>query len=109
MLVVRFKVQCQPDKTTGLAAAMKEVVGAARGLAGVIHFDIAQDLTDANALIATEVFEDRAAMEREEALPEVAKVIELMQAGALAGTPEWTIFEVASSEGIAPDVIQSVP
>jgi hypothetical protein len=44
------------------------------------------------------VFEDRSAMEREEALPEVAKVVELMQGGALAGPPEWTIFEVASSE-----------
>jgi hypothetical protein len=37
-------------------------------------------------------------MQREEALPEVAKVVELMQGGALAGPPEWTRFEVASSE-----------
>jgi quinol monooxygenase YgiN len=77
---------------------MKDLVGAARGLPGVIAFDIGRDLTEADALIATEVFEDRAAMEREEALPEVAKVVELMQGGALAGPPEWTIFEVASSE-----------
>jgi hypothetical protein len=49
-------------------------------------------------LIAAEVFEDRDAMAREEELPEVAKVIELMEGGALAGPPEWTIFEVASSE-----------
>ncbi len=77
---------------------MKEVVDAARELPGVIHFDIARDLTDADALIATEVFEDRTAMEREETLPEVAKVVELMQAGALAGPPERTVFEVASSE-----------
>jgi hypothetical protein len=40
----------------------------------------------------------RAAMEREEALPAVAKVVELMEAGALAGPPEWTVFDVASSE-----------
>jgi quinol monooxygenase YgiN len=98
MIVVRFKVRCQPDKTADLAAAMKDVVGAARGLPGVVHFDVARDLIDADALIATEVFEDRAAMEREEGLPEVARVIEVMQAGALAGAPEWTIFEVASSE-----------
>ena len=98
MIVVRFKVRCQSDKTSELAAAMKDVVDAARELPGVIHFDIARDLTDADALIATEVFEDRTAMEREETLPEVAKVLELMQAGALAGPPEWTVFEVASSE-----------
>ena len=98
VIVVRFKVRCQSDKTSELAAAMKDVVDAARELPGVIHFDIARDLTDADALIATEVFEDRTAMEREETLPEVAKVVELMQAGALAGPPEWTVFEVASSE-----------
>jgi quinol monooxygenase YgiN len=98
MIVVRFKIRCDPSKTSDVAAAMKDIVDAARELPGVIHFDIARDLTDADALIATEVFEDRAAMEREEALPEVATVIELMQAGALAGPPEWTIFEVASSE-----------
>ena len=101
MVVVCFKVQGHSDKTTELAAAMKNVVEAARGLPGVIHVDIARDLTDADALIATEVFEDRAAMEREEALPAVEKVVELMQAGALAGPPEWTIFDIASSESPA--------
>jgi quinol monooxygenase YgiN len=98
VIVVRFKVRSQAEKTPELMAAMRDVVDAARKLPGVLHFDIASDLTDPNALIATEVFADRAAMEREEALPEVAKVVELMQSGALAGPPEWTVFEVASSE-----------
>lgn len=98
MIIVRFKVWCQPDRTGDVAAAMQGVVEAARSLPGVVHFDIGRDLTDPEALIATEVFEDRDAMQREEALPEVAKVIELMQGGALAGPPEWTVFEVASSE-----------
>ena len=98
MIVVRFKVQCQPGKSDAMALAMADVVAAARRLPGVIHFDIARDLTDPNSLIATEVFEDRAAMGREEALPEVAKVIELLQSGSLAAAPEWTIFDVASSE-----------
>jgi quinol monooxygenase YgiN len=101
VVVVRFKVECQPERTADMAAAMATLVGAARELPGVIHFDIARDLTDERSLIATEVFEDREAMAREEALPEVAKVIELMQGGALAGAPEWTIFEIASSESPA--------
>jgi quinol monooxygenase YgiN len=101
VIVVRFKVRCQSDKTAELAAAMKDLVAAARDLPGVVHFDIGRDLTDADALIATEVFEDRAAMEREEGLPEVAKVVELMQSGALAAAPEWTIFDVASAESPA--------
>ncbi len=40
-------------------------------------------------------------MKREEALPEVARVVELMQSGALAGPPERTVFDVASSESPA--------
>ena len=67
-------------------------------ITGVIHFDVAQDTTDPNALIATEVFHDRAAMDRQEAQPEVARVMELVEAGALAGAPEWTIYEVSSAE-----------
>ena len=97
MLVVRFKVHCRPEKIDEMADAMAAIVRAARDLPGVIHFDIARELTDPNALIATEVFEDRAAMEREENIPEVAAVIELM-GSALTGPPEWTIYEVASSE-----------
>jgi quinol monooxygenase YgiN len=98
VIIVRFKVRCQSEKTDELATAMADVARAARGLPGVIHFDVARDLLDSDALIATEVFEDRAAMEREEALAEVGKVVELMQTGALTGEPEWTIYEVSSSE-----------
>ncbi len=98
MLVVRFKVRCQPGRADEVAAAMAVVVQAARDVPGVVHFDIGRDLTDGDALIATEVFEDRDAMAREEALPEVARVIELLQSGALTGPPEYTIYEVASSE-----------
>jgi quinol monooxygenase YgiN len=101
VLVVRFKVQCQPDKTEEMVTAMACVVGAARSLPGVVHFDVARDVTDQNSLIATEVFEDRAAMEREEAIPEVAAVVGFIEAGALTGPPEWTIFDVASSKSPA--------
>jgi len=98
MVVVRFKVRCQPGRSDDVAQAMSKVVVAARGLAGVVHFDIARDLTDPDALIATEVFADRDAMAREEELPEVAEVVHLMQDGALAAPPEWTIYDVASAE-----------
>lgn len=98
VLIVRFKVECQPERAEEMAAAMADVARAGRALPGVVHFDIARDLTNANAFIATEVFEDRAALDREEKIPEVAVVIQLMGDGVLAGPPEWTIFEVASSE-----------
>jgi quinol monooxygenase YgiN len=97
MLVLRFKVQCQPDKTANVMAAMTEVVIPSRSLPGVIHFDVARDVTDPNALIATEVFEDAAARERQERLPEVAKVMAVLP-DALAAPPEATVFHVSSTE-----------
>jgi quinol monooxygenase YgiN len=101
MILVRFKVVCQPNKAGEMAATMKAVIAPARALPGVIHFDIARDLTDENVLIATEVFENRESMQREEELPEVAGVVALMESGALASPPEWTIYEIASAESPA--------
>jgi quinol monooxygenase YgiN len=63
----------------------------------VIHFDIARDIADPNSIIAVEVFEDRAALDRQESLPEVANVMSALPQ-MVAGPPEGTIFEVASSE-----------
>ncbi len=97
MIVVRFKMQCQPEKTEQVAAALEDVIAPSRAVDGVISFDIARDLADPNAFVATEVFEDRAALERQEALPEVGKVLALLE-GSLAAEPEATIFAVSSSE-----------
>ena len=97
MIVLRFKVQCQPDKTSTVADAMKDVVAASRSLPGVIHFDVARDVSESNTLIATEVFEDVAARERQESLPEVSKVMSLLP-DAMASAPEATVFHVSATE-----------
>ncbi|MEX0852861.1 MAG: putative quinol monooxygenase [Bauldia sp.] len=97
MIVVRFKVQCQPGKADPLIAAFKEVIAASRQLKGVINFDIGRDLTDPTSFVATEVFEDKAALDRQEALGEVQNTIKLLGEVA-AGAPEATIFHVSSSE-----------
>lgn len=97
MIVVRFRVTARPDKRDQLRDALAAVVAPSRRVAGVLSFDIAQDLTDPGAFIATEVFEDRAALERQEALPEVQTVLALLP-GAVASEPEATIYEVSSSE-----------
>lgn len=97
MIVVRFKVQCQPGKSEALIAAFKEVIAASRPLKGVISFDIGRDLADPNSFVATEVFENKVALDSQEALAEVQKTIELLGEVA-AGTPEATIFHVSSSE-----------
>ena len=97
MIVVRFKVRCQPDKTKQVMAALKEVIAPSRALDGVISFDIGRDVADADSFIATEVFTDRTALERQESLPEVAKTLGILE-GSLAAEPEATIFDVSSSE-----------
>jgi quinol monooxygenase YgiN len=96
MLVLRFKVQCQPDKTEEALAAFEAVVAPSREVEGVINFDIARDLTDPNSIIAVEVFEDEQARERQESLPEVARVMELLP-NALTGPPEATAYHVERS------------
>jgi quinol monooxygenase YgiN len=97
MIVVRFKVRARPEKAEELRAAFQSVVAPSRKVQGALHFDIGRDVTDPNSFIAMEVFEDRAALERQEALAEVQKVIALLP-NVLAGDPEATIYNVSSSE-----------
>jgi quinol monooxygenase YgiN len=97
MIVVRFKVQCQPGKSAPLIAAFKEVIAASRALDGVVSFDIGQDLVDSDAFIATEVFSDKDSLVRQEALAEVQRTMGVLE-NVLAAPPEATIFNVASSE-----------
>lgn len=97
MIVVRFKVQCQPEKTEQAMAAFKEIVAASRAVDGVISFDMGRDLADPDSFIAMEVFEDQAALERQESLPVVEKTVGLLEE-LLAAEPEATVFHVSSSE-----------
>jgi len=97
MIVVRFKVRARREKAEELRAAFQSLVAPSRKVQGALHFDIGRDVTDPNSFIATEVFEDRAALERQEALAEVQKVIALLP-NVLAGDPEATIYNVSSSE-----------
>jgi quinol monooxygenase YgiN len=97
MIVLRFKVQCQPGRAEELMAALSEVIAPARKVEGVISFDIARDLIDPSSFVATEVFEDEAARERQESLPEGAKVMGMLP-DSLATPPEATVFHIARSE-----------
>ena len=97
MIVVRFKVTCRPERAEQVLAAFERVIAPSRAVDGVISFDIARDLADPNSFIATEVFEDRAALDRQESLPQVADVLAVL-GESLAAAPEATIFHVSSSE-----------
>jgi quinol monooxygenase YgiN len=97
MIVLRFKVQSRPDRTEELMAALRDVVAPSRQVPGVVSFDIARDLADPDTFIATEVFEDEAARDRQESLPEVATVMSLLPECA-AAPPEATVFQVSESQ-----------
>ena len=97
MDVIRFKVTCQPGAVDKAIEVFERVVEPSRRVEGVVSFDIARDLVDPHSIIATEVFEDAAARERQEALPEVADVMAALPS-LLAAPPEATIYHVASSE-----------
>jgi quinol monooxygenase YgiN len=97
MIVVRFRIETQPDRADEVAEALAKVVSPSRELPGVVSFDVGRDVTDPNAFIATEVFDDREALDRQEEQQEVADAMALFET-ALAGAPEATIYTVASSE-----------
>jgi quinol monooxygenase YgiN len=96
MIVIRFKVQCQPDRTEEALDAFAAVVSPSLKVDGVVSFDIGRDVVDPNSIVAVEVFEDEAARERQESLPEVGRVMSLLPK-ILAAPPEATVFQVASS------------
>ena len=96
MIVIRFKVQCQPERTEDALAAFGAVVEPSRVIDGVVSFDVGRDVLDPNTIIATEVFEDEEARTRQESLPEVANVMSLLPS-ILAAPPEATVFQIASA------------
>lgn len=97
MIVIRFVVRSQPGRAEDVMAALKDVVAPSRALDGVISFDIGRDVSDPDVFIATEVFEGRGALDRQESLPEVARALGVFEQ-CLAAEPEATIFHVSSSE-----------
>jgi quinol monooxygenase YgiN len=92
MVILRFKIHAKPGKSDELAAVLAEIITPARATDGVINFDIARTLDDPDAFIATAVYEDGAALERQESRPEVHRAMAVFPE-VLAGAPERTIYD----------------
>jgi quinol monooxygenase YgiN len=97
MIVVRFKVHSKPEESERLVAALRDVIVPSRQLEGCLEFDIARCLDDPNAFVATEVFEDRAALDRQEAQSQVGTVLSMLPE-VVASEPVATIYAVSSAE-----------
>ena len=96
MIVARFVVHARAERSAEVAAALAAVEAPSRTLPGVLHFDVARSLTDPDVFVAVEVFEDREALERQEAQDQVAAVLALVEDGALSDDPEWTVWEAST-------------
>jgi len=94
MIILRFKVHSKPEKSDELMAVLAEIIPAARATEGVINFDIARTLDDPDSFIATAVYDDGAALERQESAPEVHRAMAIFPE-SLVASPERTIFDAS--------------
>jgi quinol monooxygenase YgiN len=94
MIILRFKVHSKPEKSDELIAVLAEIIPAARATEGVINFDIARTLDDPDSFIATAVYDDGAALQRQESAPEVHRAMAIFPE-SLVAPPERTIFDAS--------------
>ena len=94
MVILRFKIRSKPDKSDELMFALAEIITPARATNGVINVDIARDLLDPDSFIATAIYDDGAALEQQELLPEVDRVMALLPE-SLVAPPDRTIFDAS--------------
>ena len=94
MVILRFKIRSKPDNSDELMSALAEIITPARATNGVINFDIARDLLDHDSFIATAIYDDGPALEKQESLPEVDRVMAMLPE-SLVAPPDRTIFDAS--------------
>ena len=94
MVILHQRMRCKPDKNEEVTGALAAIVPGARATQGVIHLDIARDLLDPDLFIATGIYEDAAAIERQESAAEVHAAMATFPE-LLAGAPERTIYDAS--------------
>ena len=92
MVIMRFKVKVRPELAEDVRTALEAVIEPSRALDGVIHFDIARDLSDPDAFIATEVYDSKSVLDRQEELPEVEAALALIRESVVER--EATLYDV---------------
>jgi Uncharacterized conserved protein len=94
MVILRQKMRAKPDKCEDVTAALAAIIPVARATEGVLKLDIARDLLDAYTFVATGIYEDSAALERQESAPEVHTAMAMFQE-SLEAPPERTIYDAS--------------
>jgi quinol monooxygenase YgiN len=99
MIILHQKMRAKPDMRDDLMAALAEIITPARATEGVISLDIARVLLEPDSFIATVVYADGAALERQESRPEVHKVMAMLPE-SLAAPLERTIFDASPNPAL---------
>jgi quinol monooxygenase YgiN len=94
MVILRQKMRSKPDKTDEVMAALAAIIPGARATEGVISLDIARDLLDPDSFVATGIYEDGAALERQESALEVHRAMAIFPE-SLAAPPDRTIYDAS--------------
>jgi quinol monooxygenase YgiN len=94
MIILRQKMRAKPERTHDVLAALTAIIPGARATQGVISLDIARDLLDPDSFVATGIYADGAALERQESAPEVHRAM-AMFSEALAIPPDRTIYDAS--------------
>ena len=94
MIIVHQEMRAKPEKSDEVMAALAAIIPGARSTEGVIKLDIARDLLDPDYFVATGVYEDAAALERQESAPEVHKATAMFR-DSLAAPPDRRIYDAS--------------
>jgi quinol monooxygenase YgiN len=78
-------------------AALAAIIPSAQATKGVISLDIARDLLDPDSFIATGIYQDGAALGRQESAPEVHTAMAMFPE-ALAEAPDRTIYDASRDQ-----------
>jgi quinol monooxygenase YgiN len=99
MIILRQKMQAKPDKSDELMAGLADIIAPARATKGVVSFDIARVLLEPHSFIATAIYEDGGALERQESSPEVHRAMARFR-DWLAAPPERMIYDASRDPGL---------
>ena len=94
MIILRQQMRAKPERAEDVAAALAAIIPGARATDGVKSFDIARDLINPDSFVATAVYEDGAALERQESTPAVHAAMALFPE-VLATPPDRTIYDAS--------------
>src|SRR5215467_12998128 len=94
MIILRQRMRSKSERADDVLAALAAIIPGARATQGVISLDIARDLLDPDSFVATGIYEDGAALKRQESAPEVHRAMAMLSE-ALAAPPDRTIYDAS--------------